>query len=233
MLDFLSAVGGILFLDIVLSGDNAFVIGAAAAGLPRRRRWWAIATGGAGAIILRIAFTSLASTILNLLWIQTLGAFVLLFLAGRLLIDRHTDVNVQRESRDNSAAKSGQTDQQSFFAAMLTIIIADVTMSLDNILAVGALANGNFCVLAIGVFLSIVLLMLGSAFVATLIERFTWLLDGAALILAWTSATMILSDLHQSGVLDTIPWARFALPILLVSIVIAIDLFVRYNPNRT
>ncbi len=231
MIDFLSAIGGILFLDIVLSGDNALVIGAAAAGLPRGKRWWAIATGGLGAIILRIGFTSLASTILNLLWIQTVGALVLLFLAARLLIDRHTGAH--QGNSDNRMAKSKQTDQQSFFTAMLTIIIADVTMSLDNILAVGALANGNFIVLAIGVFLSIILLMLGSAFVAELIERFTWILDGAALILAWTSATMILADLRQSGILDIIPWVRFALPTLLLSLVIAIDLFARYNTDRT
>jgi YjbE family integral membrane protein len=197
---FVSMTGEILLLDLLLSGDNALVIGVAAAGLARRQRWYAIAVGGAMAMLLRILFTALASTLLNIPFIQTIGAGVLLYLACNLLQQRtqigaHVITQQLGESSVPGTRQPLSRFSNAFLSALLNILIADVTMSLDNILAVGALANGEVFPLLIGLVGSIIVLMLGSAIVSILVERLRWLLDVAALILAWTSATMIHDDL--------------------------------------
>jgi len=196
---FVGTMGGIILLDIFLSGDNVLVIGAAAAGLTRRLRWYAIAAGGALAMALRILFTTLASFLLNVPFIQTLGAVILLYLAQKLLRER-TSISIDEAAQPGGFTLPGTRVHlthfnDAFVSALLTILVADVTMSLDNIIAVGALANGEILPLVVGLVGSITILMLGSAVVSVLIERFRWILDIAALILGWTSATMIHDDL--------------------------------------
>ena len=122
--------------------------------------------------------------------------------------------------------------KRGFWAALLTILVADVTMSLDNVLAIGALAAGNLPLLAAGLLLSIALLLLGSALIAELIGRLPWLLDVAALVLAWTAAHMILEDIRLAPVLAHFPWAQFALPAVAFAIVIAADILLRVRSNE-
>lgn len=245
MLEFLGAVGGIILIDLVLSGDNALVIGAAAAGLPRRQRWTAIALGGGGAIILRIIFAVGATLLLRLPLLQAIGGLLLLVIAVRLLMDRSSAHSAPANAAgQEGVAREGQTgtekteenvsDKRGLWAALLTILVADVTMSLDNVLAIGALAAGNLPLLAAGLLLSIALLLLGSALVAELIGRFSWLLDVAALVLAWTAANMILDDtrLHPLFEQHLWTWTRFALPALAFSIVIAADVLLRLRNAR-
>ena len=234
MLELLGALGGIILVDLVLSGDNALVIGAAAAGLPRQQRWYAIALGGGGAIVLRIAFAILATLLLRLPLLQAFGGLLLLFIAVRLLMDRG-------EAKQVEAAEDGETVQEGkpvsveineparrgFLAALLTILVADVTMSLDNVLAIGALAAGNLPILAIGLVLSIGLLLIGSALVAELIGRLPWLLDVAALVLAWTAGNMILDDIRLGPMLEHFPWTRFVIPAVSLGIVIVADVLLR------
>src|SRR5205807_9928507 len=98
------------------------------------------------------------------------------------------------------------------WAGLLTMLVADVTMSLDNVLAIGALAAGNLPLLAAGLLLSIAFLLLGSALIADLIGRLPWLLDVAALVLAWTAANMILDDIRLGPLLEHFPWTRIVLP---------------------
>src|SRR5438874_12875725 len=238
VLEFLGAVGSIILIDLVLSGDNALVIGAAAAGLPRRQRWYAFALGGSGAIVLRIAFAVIATLLLRLPLLQAIGGLLLLIIAIRLLMDR-SDAKHTKSVERASSAQEGKfglaTDApvtKSFWAAMLTILVADVTMSLDNVLAIGALAAGNLPILAIGLLLSIVLLLLGSALVAEIIGRLPWLLDVAALVLAWTAARMVLEDIRFAPVLEHLPWTEFAVPIVALSIVIAADILLRLRNNQ-
>src|SRR5436305_1699294 len=199
MIELLGAIGSILLVDLVLSGDNALVIGAAAAGLPRRQRWLAIVIGGGGAIVLRIAFAVIATLLLQLPLLQAIGGLLLLVIAMKLLLDRkdQQQMKTKEQTRETSAGKQSAEPfvRRSFLAALLTILVADVTMSLDNVLAVGALAAGNVAVLATGILLSIVLVMFGSALLAELIGRLPWIVDGAALVLAWTAARMVLDDL--------------------------------------
>src|SRR5712691_1419692 len=115
---------------------------------------------------------------------------------------------------------------------LLTILVADVTMSLDNVLAIGALAAGNLPLLAAGLLLSIALLLLGSALIAKLIGRLPWLLDVAALVLAWTAAHMILDDIRLGLVLEHFPWTQFALPAVAFAIVIAADILLRMRESQ-
>ncbi len=227
----LGAVGSIILVDLLLSGDNALVIGVAAAGLPRRQRWLAILTGGAAAIVLRIVFSLLSTVLLNLPWLQTVGAVVLLIIAVRLLADRKSKAN---EKEEQKISDTQQRMQQGLVAAMLTILVADVTMSLDNILAVGAIANGDIPLLVIGLLVSVAILLFGSALIAEVVGRLTWLLDAAAFVLAWTGANMILDDLRQNTtVLTPLPWLRVAIPATTIAIVIIADIWLRVRDTRT
>jgi len=238
LFEFLGALGSIILIDLVLSGDNALVIGAAAAGLPKRQRWYAIVLGGGGAIILRIAFAFGAALLLRLPLLQAIGGILLLLIAIRLLVGRSKTKHTT-SARHAEAAQEGRAfsmadapAKKGFWAALLTILVADVTMSLDNVLAIGALAAGNLPLLAAGLLLSIALLLLGSALIAELIGRLPWLLDVAALVLAWTAAHMILEDIRLAPVLEHFPWTQFALPAVAFAIVIAADILLWVRSNE-
>lgn len=178
---FLGSLGAIILVDLTLSGDNALVIGAAASKLPRAQRYLAVFWGGLGAVLLRIALAVAATEMLRVPLLQAIGGAILVIIAIRLLLPES----------DAAIARSGANR---FWSAMLTIIVADATMSLDNVLAVGALANGNIPILVGGLAVSVTLLFVASALIARLMEALPWLLDLAALVLAWTAANLILAD---------------------------------------
>jgi YjbE family integral membrane protein len=237
MLELLGAIGGIVLVDLALSGDNALVIGAAAAGLPRRQRTQAILLGGAGAIILRIVFAIAATLLLQLPFLQALGGLALLYIAARLLMERtgkHEEVvDEQAKLIPHARTDAQPTNAPGFTRALLTILVADVTMSLDNVLAIGALAQGELLVLVIGLLLSIALVLAGSALVANLIRRLPWLLDVAALVLGWTAASMVLHDLRLGPWLhNALPYAEIVLYVVGVGIVLAIDIAVRVRDQQ-
>jgi YjbE family integral membrane protein len=232
VIELLSAVAGIVLVDIALSGDNALVIGAAAAGLPRRQRWIAIFFGGAGAIVLRILFAFIASFLLRLPWLQAIGGLILLIIAIRLLADQQEKQQPITEEHMEVSSQTTQRTARSFFAALLTILVADVTMSLDNVLAVGALSHGNFLALSIGILLSIAIVLVGSAVVAELMKWLPWLLDVAALVLAWTGANMMVHDLRLGDILDDHPWTAIAVPAMSLGIVLLVDLLLRLHGRK-
>jgi len=233
LLDQLEAIASIILVDLLLSGDNALVIGAAASSFPRRQRWLAISVGGTGAIVLRITFSLVSTVVLNWAWIQSIGAVILLVIAIRLLADRESRISPKQETHSGASSESSTYKQalvkHSLLAAIVTILVADVTMSLDNVLAVGAIANGNFELLIGGVFLSVLLLLFASALVAELVGHFTWLLDLAALVLAWTAANMVLSDDSLTWIVNQFPWMKIAIPIVAFAIVIIADIFLRVH----
>ncbi len=227
MLELFGMIGGIMLVDLVLSGDNALVIGAAAAGLPRRQRLLAIVSGGAGAVVLRITFAAIATLLLQLPLLQAIGGLILLFIAVRLLAGREDNNGVTNPARAEHGAGTDLTASVGFLSALTTIIVADVTMSLDNVLAVGALAKGNLPVLVAGLLLSVALLLVGSALVAALIGRLPWLLDVAALVLAWTGAHMILQDHRLGPVLATLPWSEALISSAGIAVVLTANLVLR------
>jgi YjbE family integral membrane protein len=172
--------------DLVLSGDNAVVIGLAVQHLrqPLRRR--AVLFGTIGAIVLRVLFTVFATFLLTVPLLSAVGGITLFWIGYKLLADIP-------EQHDEAHEVQG-----GFFNAIRTIVIADAVMSLDNALAVAGAAKGDLVLLLIGLGLSIPLLMIGSNFVSSLFNRLPWLtLVGAGLI-AWVGADLIHSD-HLLG----------------------------------
>jgi YjbE family integral membrane protein len=194
--------------------------------------------GGGGAIILRICFAALATLLLRLPLLQAIGGILLLIIAVRLLSERD-DMKYARTAEHTEAVQERKPDsslvasiERGFWTALLTILVADVTMSLDNVLAIGALAAGNLPILAAGLLLSITLLLIGSALIAELIGRFPWLLNVAALMLAWTAANMMLDDIRLGPTLEHLPWAQFALPTVAFGVVIAANIRLRLRDRQ-
>ena len=177
----LSAVLSIVLIDLVLSGDNAVLIGMAAHRLPPRQRRLAILLGGVAAVLLRITLTAAAALLLQIAGLRALGGLVLLWIAFKLLKE-------EEESSDGVRAAA------SLRGAVLTILLADFIMSLDNVLGVAAASGGNIGLLLFGLILSMAILMVGGSLVAEFINRLVWLAYLGAAVIAWTGASMFLED---------------------------------------
>ncbi|GCF09456.1 YjbE family putative metal transport protein [Dictyobacter arantiisoli] len=227
MLQWVTAIGGIVLSDLVLSGDNALVIGAAAAGLPRQQRYWAIMCGGGGAIVLRILFAIVATILLQIPYLGVFGGIILLYIAIRLLLDRSKEARKSNQERLQEQEELTRRGAGSFWTALTTILVADATMSLDNVLAVGALAEGNILFLVIGLILSIGILLLGSSLLAKLMDHLPWLLDVACLVLALTASHILLGDDSLQTFFEALPWIKFAAPALAIMIVAIADVYLR------
>lgn len=227
MLQWFSTLGGIILVDLILSGDNALVIGAAAAQLPRKQRLWAIVCGGSGAILLRILFASLATFLFQIPLLGVIGAIIVLYIAVHLLVERSKELRKNDDERLHDQEEWSRKGTNGFFASLMTILVADVMMSLDNILAVGALAQGEVVFLIIGLTLSICLLLVGSALIAELINRLPLLLDIACLILAYTAARILLSDDSLDRFFVNFPWLQIIAPALALAVVLVADLYLR------
>lgn len=179
----LAAGAGIVLVDLALSSDNALVIGAVAARLPdRQQQRVAILWGWVGAYVFRLVLTGTATEVLRIQLLQVIGGLVVLVIAVRLAMPNG-------DGRPRWQSKGNQ-----MFSAILTIVAADVFTSLDNALAIGALAAGNLLLLAGGLLVSMALLFWASAVVAQLIGRVWALLDLAVLVLGWTAANLIVQD---------------------------------------
>jgi YjbE family integral membrane protein len=181
---FLSSVLTIILYDLILSGDNAVVIGMAARALPSRSRRRAVIFGGAGAVGLRVLFTAVAALLLDpdrgIVLVGLVGGTLLLWIAYRLIRPQDHGEDV--------------TEADSLASAIKTIVLADVVMSLDNILAVGAEAEGNLGLWFFGLALSVPILLLGSSGVAQLLGRFPILVYVGAIILVHTAIEMVFED---------------------------------------
>lgn len=180
MLDTVTAIVSIILFDLILSGDNAVVIGMAARRLSPENRRKAIIWGGGGAVGLRILFTAMAALLLDIPYIQAVGGILLLYVAYKLLKphDEHANVHEAGSLRE----------------AIQTIVLADVVMSLDNILAVGAASDGHIWLLVFGLLLSIPILLFGSSVVARVLTNYPVLVFVGAAILVWTAVEMLLED---------------------------------------
>lgn len=170
----------IFLIDLVLSSDNAVVIGMACRNLPLQERRRAVFYGTMGAIGLRVLLTGLTTWILDIPLVKAIGGLLLLWIAGKLLFGQD---EVQDVASSSSVAQ-----------AVKTIIIADFVMSLDNVLAVGGAAHGDLWLVILGLMMSIPLLMWGSAWVARLMNRFPVLVLLGGGILTFTAVDMCLED---------------------------------------
>lgn len=177
----------ITLIDIALSGDNAIVIGMAAAALPRERRKWAIIIGGGLAIVLRIALTSVATLLMLVPFLSAVGGLVLVWVVYRLL--KPVAVTAAEAGR-----KDGPKEAASFRQAILLIVAADFMMSLDNVIAVAGSAHGSIFLLVAGLLISMPLLMTAGGLISALIDKARWLVYVGAAAISFTAARMVFDD---------------------------------------
>lgn len=204
--DFLSGLLAIILLDLVLAGDNAIVIALAARNLPRQVQKKAVLWGTVGAVAVRLALTGVVVYLLELPGLMLAGGLLLMPIAWKLL---------QPEAK--TAHSVGPA--HSFWTAMRTIIIADALMGLDNVLAIAGAADGQMVLVAIGLAISVPLVVWGSSLILRLIERFPVIIYVGAAAIAWTSARMITEDHWVSPWFEEHAWAGWALSALLVTAV--------------
>jgi YjbE family integral membrane protein len=181
----------ILFIDIVLAGDNAIVVGALAAGLPAQQRKKVILIGVLAALVLRVAFALVVSQLLQIVGLVLAGGLLLLWVAWRMyreLRDPHENPGSEEVLGDE---RSGLRAPKSFASAAWGVALADVSMSLDNVLAVAGAARDHPWVLVFGLILSVLLMGIAANFIARYIERYRWIAWGGLLVILWVAMKMI------------------------------------------
>lgn len=181
----------ILFIDIVLAGDNAIVVGALAAGLPAEQRKKVIMIGVAAALVLRIAFALVVSQLLQIVGLVLAGGILLLWVAWKMYREiRHKDESAGSEEIAGDE-HSGLKPAKTFASAAWGVALADVSMSLDNVLAVAGAAREHPYVLVFGLVLSVVLMGVAANVIAKYIDRYRWIAWGGLAVILWVALKMI------------------------------------------
>jgi YjbE family integral membrane protein len=180
----------VVLIDLVMSGDNAIIIGMAVAGLPKENRGRIIFWGVAGATVLRILFAALTTELLQIIGLTLAGGLLLLWVAWRMY--RELRAKGRPEAGESQTAKTKTAGQ-----AMLQIIAADVSMSLDNVLAVAGAARDHKIVLWIGLALSIVLMAIASNAIARILDRYHWIAWIGFAIILYVAGDMIWDGTHE------------------------------------
>ena len=204
----------IVILDLTLAGDNALVIALAVRKLPPKQQWQGRLWGTVGAVGLRIAFIAIISVLLRVPLLQAAGGAVLLWIAVKLLSQEG------HGGEETHQVRQGTT----LLEAIWIIVVADVVMSLDNVLAISGAAHGDMTLVIFGVGLSIPIVIWGSGLLARLMARFWWIVDVGAAILGWVAGEMILGDRvvqewlggHPSAVVTRAVQAALAILVVLV-----------------
>jgi YjbE family integral membrane protein len=171
----------IVLIDLVLAGDNALVIALAVRTLPPREQFWGRIWGTAGAVILRLAFIAMVTFLLRIPLLQLVGGVVLVWIAIKLVRPGHAE---------EGPARPGASLRE----AIQIIIVADVAMSLDNVIAIAAAAKGNLVLVTFGLLLSLPLVVWGSGLLAHLMNRFRWIVWLGGGVLGYVAGEMILKD---------------------------------------
>ena len=177
----------IVFIDLVLAGDNAIVIGMVASQFPIDQRKKIIFFGIGGAVILRIVFTLITAYLLQITGLRLIGGILLLYISYKLYVDV-----VKNNSEDNKDIK---VDNSNFLKAMTTIIIADVTMSLDNVLGVAGAARDHYLLLIFGLALSIALMATAAALISDWIKKYKWIAWLGLLAILAVAIDLIYTDI--------------------------------------
>jgi YjbE family integral membrane protein len=174
------SVGKIIWINVLLSGDNALVIAMACRGLHGRHRLWGMVIGSGVAVVLLIAFTGIVATLMSLPYLKLIGGLALLVIAAKLLVP-------EDESEEIAAGTT-------LWHAVRIVVIADIIMSLDNVIAVAAAANGQYSLLILGLAISIPMIIAGAALIMLVLDRFPVLVWLGAMLLGWIAGDVIASD---------------------------------------
>src|SRR3954449_2367379 len=187
----IAALVEILMIDIVLAGDNAIVVGALAAGLPADMRRKVILIGVLAALVLRIAFALVVSQLLQIVGLVLAGGILLLWVAWKMYRElRHQDESAGSEEIAGDE-HSGVKPARTFASAAWGVALADVSMSLDNVLAVAGAAREHPYVLVFGLVLSVVLMGVAANMIAKYIDRYRWIAWAGLLVILWVALKMI------------------------------------------
>lgn len=211
-LDFWSKLIGIVFIDLLLAGDNAIVIALAARNLPKETQKKAIFWGMAGAIAIRAVAAIAVMQLLAIPYLLAAGGVVLLWIAFKLLVGE----------KKHEEVKPGST----LWAAVRTIVIADAAMGLDNVLAIGGMAHGNPWLVILGLLISIPIIIWGSTLFIRLIKRFPWIVYLGSGILAYTAAEMITEEKKLAFLFKDNPMVTWPFIVALIALVIVAGLWV-------
>lgn len=187
--EFLAGLLSIILIDLVLAGDNALLIGLVAKNLPREQQKKAILLGAVTAIIVRVLFTLIAVRLLEIDGLLLVGGILLIYIAYKILL---ADQQVHTNPRENT-----------FWGAIGTILLADLLMGIDNIIAVAGAANGHSLLVVIGLAISIPIIIWGSSLVIKLLEKFPIIIFAGTGILAYTAAKMITQDAYVAHFFQT------------------------------
>ena len=218
--DFWIGLVKIIWINIILSGDNAVVIALAARSLPPDQQKKAVFFGSGAAVVLRIALTVVAASLLALPYLQIVGGLMLLWIGLQLLGGN--------EDGDGESKEYG-----SMLAAVRTILIADLVMSLDNVIAVAAAAQGNTPLLILGLAISIPLVIFGSTLMIKLMERFPIIILFGAGLIGWVGGETIASDIALKSVLLAHPWLHYAAAAAGAALVIAGGKLLQARASKT
>lgn len=199
----------IIMINLLLSGDNALVIALASRALPKEQQKKAIFWGGAGAVGLRILLTLFAIILLQVPYLQFAGGLLLLWVAVKLMKGEH-------ESHEDIKAASTIWD------AVKTILLADLVMSLDNVIAIAGVAKGHLGLLIIGLAISIPIILWGSRLIMSLMEKWPVIITAGAAFLGWTAGEMMTGDTKIEQLLVPYPWAHWLIPLSLAIFVIVV-----------
>jgi len=195
--DFWIGLLKIVWINIILSGDNAVVIAMAARSLPPQQQRTAVLFGSGAAVVLRILLTVVAAKLLALPYLQIIGGLLLLWIGTQLLSGE--------EEGDGEDKEYG-----SMLAAVRTILLADLVMSLDNVIAVAAAAQGSMVLLILGLAISIPLVIFGSTLMIKLMERYPIIVVLGAMLIGWVGGETIVSDVALKDTLAANPWLHYA-----------------------
>jgi YjbE family integral membrane protein len=192
----------VFLIDLALAGDNAVAVGLAAAGLPSKQQKVAIFWGIVMALVLRILFAGITIHLLAIPGLLLVGGLLLFWVAWRMWADlkAHQPVMVGDPVAGEHAAEaiaSGGKKPKTFASALLTIVIADVSMSLDNVLAVAAVSRHNEVIMAFGLVLSVVLMGVAASFIARIINKYPWIAVVGIDIIVFAGARMVWEDAHN------------------------------------
>ena len=179
--DFFTALMSIVLIDLILAGDNAVVIAAAVRSLPRKQRQKGILLGAGAAVLLRVVLTYFAAQLLQMSFVKLFGGLFILWIAVKLFVDSAQEEEVQRSAH-------------SILQALWVIVVADITMSVDNVLAVAGASKGNLFLLLFGLGLSIPFVIFTSSLLSMLMDRYPFIIYVGAGILGKVGGEMIFTD---------------------------------------
>ena len=207
--EFWARLASIVLIDLTLAGDNALVIALAVRTLPQRQQFLGRVWGTAGAVALRLAFIVVATWLLKIPLLQVVGGLLLVWIALRL---------VRQDAAGDAHVRQGTTLRE----AVWIIMVADAAMSIDNVLAVAAAAQGEMLLVLIGIGLSLPIVVWGSGLLAWLMNRFTWIIWLGGGVLGYFAGDMILRDQAVERWLGPLPGWLEAGPVLLALLIAAL-----------